>query len=638
MKADRSARPARDTGRGFGHDTRYDTRPDPRGRHAAGEVGAQALLQDGRPDAAHRRALARLAGAGAPAQCADRRATAEAEAVSTPDGVSAGAAPGGRPQPLPGPLQRAMQALSGLDLRDVRVHADSAAPARLGAQAMAQGRDIHLGPGQQRWLPHEAWHVVQQRQGRVRATVQMAGQPVNDDPGLEAEADRMAALAAQQVPGLGPVPGEASAPGAEPADPADAEDPGRAAPLPEPVDEVLDELSADEAEALVAVDVEPPVEPEEEAPPATLATAPGAPAQLGKKTTPHDNNYVKRVKKLIDPHKLTVKANKAKHRMYRSAKRLAQALDANDHGKLVYRPWTPKGQTQPDPNWRILVQSRGLNKLLKLLNVAQERVHWFQQVDNGGRIVARRMKARLVPGTGNLMEGSNTNRTNPMYFGVAVLERRKNSVKKSPGALYIKGHLLNDHLGGGGVPHNLVPLTAEKLQVNRTGSNDANGIHNKQVEEPLKRIVEDPTNVQGRVRYEVVSLPPAGPRPQTAQVVKYAADFHQLHQADGSAKVPDLIKAVEKNDPALADIGRQLMSAVGKPHSSGAALIDGLFTRNAELWREEDRSVPAGIRCSIRYVDAQGQVVVPLAPDGQPIHDYLIPNVLPSMFTAPYVE
>ena len=47
--------------------------------------------------------------------------------------------------------------------------------------AYAQGTDIHIGPGQGTHLPHEAWHVVQQKQGRVLPTVQlMVGVPVNE--------------------------------------------------------------------------------------------------------------------------------------------------------------------------------------------------------------------------------------------------------------------------------------------------------------------------------------------------------------------------------------------------------------------------------------------------------------------------
>ena len=78
----------------------------------------------------------------------------------------------------------------------VAVHRNSREPAQLGALAYARGTDIHLGPGQEKHLPHEAWHVVQQAQGRVRPTRQMkAGVPINDDRALELEADLMGARA-----------------------------------------------------------------------------------------------------------------------------------------------------------------------------------------------------------------------------------------------------------------------------------------------------------------------------------------------------------------------------------------------------------------------------------------------------------
>ena len=78
----------------------------------------------------------------------------------------------------------------------VRVHRGSAEPARIGALAHARGADIHLGPGQERHLPHEAWHVVQQAQGRVRPTMQLKrGDALNDDSSLEREADAMGGLA-----------------------------------------------------------------------------------------------------------------------------------------------------------------------------------------------------------------------------------------------------------------------------------------------------------------------------------------------------------------------------------------------------------------------------------------------------------
>lgn len=99
---------------------------------------------------------------------------------------------------LPDQLKSGVENLSGYSLDDVKVHYNSDKPTQLNAHAYAQGTDIHLAPGQEKHLPHEAWHVVQQKQGRVRPTRQMKGKVnINDDTGLEAEADRMGAKALQ---------------------------------------------------------------------------------------------------------------------------------------------------------------------------------------------------------------------------------------------------------------------------------------------------------------------------------------------------------------------------------------------------------------------------------------------------------
>ena len=98
---------------------------------------------------------------------------------------------------LPDNLKTGIESLSGMSMDSVRVHYNSSQPAQLNALAYAQGTDIHVAPGQEQHLPHEAWHVVQQAQGRVQPTMQMAeGTPINDDRGLEQEADVMGAKAA----------------------------------------------------------------------------------------------------------------------------------------------------------------------------------------------------------------------------------------------------------------------------------------------------------------------------------------------------------------------------------------------------------------------------------------------------------
>lgn len=99
---------------------------------------------------------------------------------------------------LPDSLKAGMEKLSSYSLDDVNVHYNSDKPAQLQAHAYAQGTEIHLGPGQEKHLPHEAWHVVQQKQGRVKPTMQMKGfVNVNDDQFLENEADVMGAKAMQ---------------------------------------------------------------------------------------------------------------------------------------------------------------------------------------------------------------------------------------------------------------------------------------------------------------------------------------------------------------------------------------------------------------------------------------------------------
>lgn len=101
---------------------------------------------------------------------------------------------------LPDDLKSGIESLSGMSMDNVKVHYNSSQPAQLNAHAYAQGTDIHVAPGQERHLPHEAWHVVQQAQGRVLPTMQMKeGVPVNDDAGLESEADVMGAKALTNV-------------------------------------------------------------------------------------------------------------------------------------------------------------------------------------------------------------------------------------------------------------------------------------------------------------------------------------------------------------------------------------------------------------------------------------------------------
>jgi hypothetical protein len=100
---------------------------------------------------------------------------------------------------LPDNLKSGMENLSGMSLDHVKVHRNSDKPAAVQAHAYAQGSDIHLASGQEKHLPHELGHVVQQAEGRVRPTTSVNGMAVNDSTTLEKEADSMGARALQRV-------------------------------------------------------------------------------------------------------------------------------------------------------------------------------------------------------------------------------------------------------------------------------------------------------------------------------------------------------------------------------------------------------------------------------------------------------
>jgi ribosomal protein S18 acetylase RimI-like enzyme len=97
-----------------------------------------------------------------------------------------------------------MEALFGSDFSGVRIHVGRQA-ASIGALAFTRGSEIHFAPGQfnpatpqgRQLIGHELTHVLQQRAGRVRNPYG-SGLAIVQDPGLEAEAQRMGVRAVQQ--------------------------------------------------------------------------------------------------------------------------------------------------------------------------------------------------------------------------------------------------------------------------------------------------------------------------------------------------------------------------------------------------------------------------------------------------------
>lgn len=90
---------------------------------------------------------------------------------------------------IPDNMKKRFETFSKISFDDVRVHYNSEKPARLNALAYTQGTQVYIAPGQDKHLPHELGHVVQQKQGRVKPTGRINGLPVNEDRTLEREAD-----------------------------------------------------------------------------------------------------------------------------------------------------------------------------------------------------------------------------------------------------------------------------------------------------------------------------------------------------------------------------------------------------------------------------------------------------------------
>ena len=67
------------------------------------------------------------------------------------------------------------------------------------------------------------------------------------------------------------------------------------------------------------------------------------------------------------------------------------------------------------------------------------------------------------------------------------LTHRGKSLEKSK-TIYVRGHLLNDHLGGHSAPYNLVPLTGEATA---GGTENANKVHEGAIESLAKKAVEE---------------------------------------------------------------------------------------------------------------------------------------------------
>ncbi len=93
---------------------------------------------------------------------------------------------------IPAQMKAKFERSSGFSFDDVRVHYNSEKPAQLHAHAYTQGSEVFVAPGQEKHLPHELGHVVQQKSNEVKPTGEVGGMPLNDDEAMEDGADKLA--------------------------------------------------------------------------------------------------------------------------------------------------------------------------------------------------------------------------------------------------------------------------------------------------------------------------------------------------------------------------------------------------------------------------------------------------------------
>ncbi len=109
------------------------------------------------------------------------------------------------PNMLPETLRLQMEESLEQDFSAVKVVTNSEEAVQNRAEAFAAGDEIHFAPGfynpetaeGKELIGHELAHVKQQREGRVAATSEINGMPLNEDPDLEKEAVELGALAAR---------------------------------------------------------------------------------------------------------------------------------------------------------------------------------------------------------------------------------------------------------------------------------------------------------------------------------------------------------------------------------------------------------------------------------------------------------
>ncbi|MEM7038765.1 MAG: DUF4157 domain-containing protein, partial [Bacteroidota bacterium] len=477
------------------------------------------------------------------------------------------------PNGLPRFLKDGISKLTGIDLGDVKVNYNAAEPAKFGARAFARGKEIFLGSGHEKDLAHEAWHIVQQSQGRVQPTGKMNGIGINDNPQLEQEADEMGAKAMQAGKN-----GEMS----------------EAKLISSPASKIVEnvaQFATDNKDQHLKF----------------LTSQVQVPMQTGQDFwTAYTLAYI------LDNH------------LYRTHK---ETLEVPENIKGIYDTIQ---KDQPVQVYRDLFYNYLHNVTTQ--NYSQIQFGAHKSVDYAGANFELGTGVGAFFTTAGHAEGLATNVNTPW---MEVLKHRRDGTK----TMYAMGHLLNADLGGPALDYNLVPLTAggEKY-----GSNNANAVHSKGIEQMTKGYLE--RLHRGEIiglRYEVVANYNRAPRAQQIAILENARQQMDaiegvLAQSNADFATTQLTRLEQEHKKQLS---QQIVAVPGLDVALKA--VSGLnfwtrkwsdlktaMSRNIDLWKLEDLIVPDSLDCKVSWQDP-GQIFVNEYP-------FPVPIQLPTSIATPF--
>jgi hypothetical protein len=260
------------------------------------------------------------------------------------------------------------------------------------------------------------------------------------------------------------------------------------------------------------------------------------------------------------------------------------------------------------------------------------------------------VKATFAKGTTQPIGSSASGTTTSLPWESGNLTHRGYDLDDNK-TIYVRGHLLNDHLGGPSVPYNLVPLTGTETK----SSANANKVHEGSVENMAKarvaylytirdnKIPRSPSSSSNelvQVKYNVFGLWAGHNRSETPKMAGYAQNF---------ANAMDwVVKNWNKLDPTVEDVRKSIhlnsyenmwtqgikegidaVAPYDRRNGISAAIALNAMRKNAALWIYEDQSIPTELLIELISV-YEDQNEVKTAEH--------INNALPSEANTPYVK